>query len=129
MSSQTDFLFETLRKAEGLKTFLLKRRTIPVKDFTATPPSIPPLQLPSADGILSNFKSSLPAEVLDRFASILTESADATRRNYERTYCALYALNQRTQDQEAYKLRNACEHVYHSTITRPMQDLLILARQ
>lgn len=128
MSSQTDFLFETLRKAEDLKTFLLKQRSLPVENFTATPPSIPPLQLPSADGILSNFKSSLPAEVLDRCASFLTDSEEAVQRNYERAYRALYSSTQPTQDQ-VYRLRYTCEQVYHRTSVSSVQHLMTLASQ
>ena len=137
MSSQTDFLSEILKKAEGLKVFLQEKNSLPVEDFTPAPLHItsvslpiPPLQLPSADSILSNFRSLLPAELLDRCVSTLIESAEAAQRNYEMTYRALYSSTQPIQqDRKAHKLRNACEQLYRRTITSFMQNLLNLARQ
>lgn len=126
MSSQ--ILSDILKSAEGLKKFLHEQKPLPVENFTATPPPIPPLQLPSADSVLSNFRSSLPAEVLDRCASALTDSEEATQRNYERAYRALYSSTQPTQDQ-VYRLRYTCEQVYHRTSISSIQHLMTLASQ
>ena len=129
MSSQTDFLSEIVKMVEGLKIFLQEKKPLPVEDFTPAPLPIPPLQLPSTDSILSNFRPLLPAELLDRWASTLVESAEAAQRNYETTYHALYSSSQATQDQKAHKLRHTCEQLYRRTIMFSMQNLLNSARQ
>ncbi|KAF8349661.1 hypothetical protein F5887DRAFT_1069937 [Amanita rubescens] len=130
MSSITNALSDILRNSEHLKSILPKQKPLPIDDSTHTPLSIPPLQLPSADSILSNFRSSLPAKLLDRCASTLIESAEAAQRNYEMAYyCAPYSSTSPTQDRKAQKLRYIREHVYHCTIIRPMQNLLVLAQR
>jgi len=129
MSSRADFLSEILKKVEGLKIFLQDKKPLPVEDFTPAPLPIHPLQLPSADSILSNFRSLLPAKLLDRCASTLVESAEAAQRNYEMTYRALYSSTQPTQDRKAHKLRHTYEQLYRRTITSSIQDLLNSARQ
>lgn len=129
MTSRTNALSDILRNSEHLKSLLPKQKPLPIDDSTLTPLSIPPLQLPSADSILSNFRSSLPAKLLDRCTSTLIESAEVVQRNYEMTYHALYSSPSPTQDRKAEKLRYTREQVYHCTIIRPMQNLLVLAQQ
>ncbi|KAF8723844.1 hypothetical protein AX14_009071 [Amanita brunnescens Koide BX004] len=92
------------------------------------PLPIPPLQLPSVDSVLSNFKSSFPAEPLDRIASILTKPIEAIRRDYESSYRALYSPTQ-SQDQKAYKLRCAYEMLYQRTVVSHIRNLISSANQ
>lgn len=129
MSSRMNVLSDISRNAERLKSLLPKQTSLPTNDFTPAPLPIPPLQLPSTDSILSNFRSLLPAELLDRCASTLVESAEAAQRNYEMTHRALYSSTQPTPDQNAHKLRHTCEQLYRRTIMSSVQNFLNSARQ
>lgn len=128
MSSRTNALSDILRNSERLKSLLPKQKPLPIDDSTHTPLSVPPLQLPSADSVLSNFRSSLPVEVLDRCASALTDAEEAIQRNYERTYRALYSSTLPTQDQ-VHQLRYTYEQVYHRTSISSIRHLMTLASQ
>ena len=135
MSSLSSNLSEIVKASEGLLVFFGR---FPAEGkissgqglhLTTMPLPIPPLQLPSVDSVLSNFRSSFPAEPLDRIASILTKSIEAIRRNYESSYRALYSSTQSTQDQKAYKLRCVYELLYQRTVVSHMQNLISSANQ
>jgi hypothetical protein len=128
MSSRTDLLSQILRKAEGLKTLLQGHKPLPGEEITSVPLPIPPLQLPSADSILSNFKSSLPAELLDHCASAMMESAEVAHRNYETAYRALYSSTQPIQDQRAHKLQQIVQ-AHHRAFIHLIHNHLISASQ
>ena len=132
MSSQTSNLSEIVN---GLLVFLGrfpgegKISSCQGFHLTTMPLPIPPLQLPSVDNVLSNLRSSFPAENLDRLAPILTKSIEVTRRNYESSYRALYSPTQSTQDQTADKLRYAYKLLYQRTIVSHLQNFMTSANQ
>ena len=133
MSSQTNNLSEIIKTSEGVLAFLGRfcaegKISSCQRSHLATI-SIPPLQLPSVDSVLSNFKSSFPAELLDRLASILTKSIGVIRHHYENSYRALYSSTQPTQDQNAYKLRCAYESLYQFTVVSRIQNFLTTSNQ
>ena len=133
MSSQTDTLSEIMKTSEGVLVFFgrffAEGKISSYQGFHPTTIAIPPLQLPSVDSILSNFRSSFPAELLDRLSSILIESIEAIRRNYENSYRALYSSTKSTQDQNAYKLRCAYESLYQLTVVSHIQNFLTSSNQ
>ena len=130
MSSRTDFLSEIFRKAESFKTLLHGHIPLPSEESTSVlvPLYIPPLKLPSADSILANFKSSLPAELLDRCASALMESAEVAQRNYETACRALYSSTRPIQDERAHKLQQIVQ-AHHRAFIHLIHNHLILATQ
>ena len=122
-----------MKTSEGLLVFLgrfsAEGKVSSCQELHLSTIPIPPLQLPSVDSVLSNFRSSFPAELLDRLASILTELIGFIRRNYENSYRALYSSTRSTQDQNAYKLRCAYESLYQFTVVSHIQNLLISSNQ
>ena len=133
MSSQTNNLSEIMKTSEGLLAFfgrfLAEGKISSCQGSQLTTIPIPPLQLPSVDSILSDFRPSFPAELLDRLAFILTKSIGAIQCNYESSYRALYSSTQSTQDQKAYKLRRAYESLYQSTVVSYVQNFLTSLNQ
>ena len=132
MSSQTNNLSEIMKASEGLLVFFgrfsAEGKVSSCQEFHLNTVPIPPLQLPSVDSVLSNFRSSFPAELLDRFASILTKSIGVIRHNYESSYRALYSSTQSTHDQNAYKLRCAYESLYRTVVSH-IQNFLTTSNQ
>ena len=134
MSERTDSLSKIMKTSEDLLGFFGrfpaegKISSCQGSHLTATA-SIPPLQLPSVDSVLSNFRSSFTAELLDRLASIMTKSIGVIRRNYESSYRALYSSPQSTRYQNAYKLRCAYESLYQFTVVSRIQNFLNSSNQ
>ena len=122
-----------MKTSEGLLVFFerfsAEGKISSYQRFHPTTVPIPPLQLPSVDSILSNSRSSFPAELLDRITSTLTKSIEVMRRDYESSYRALCSSTQSTQDQKAYKLRRAYESLYQSTVVSYMQNFLTSLNQ
>ena len=130
MSSRTNSLSKIMKTSEGVLVFVGRFPAEgKISSCQGLQLPIPPLQLPSVDSVLSNFRSSFPAELLDRLASILTELIGFIRRNYENSYRALYSSTQSTPDHNAYKLRCAYESMYQSTVVSHMQNFLTSSNQ
>ena len=131
MSSQTNNLSEIMKTSEGLLVFLgrflAEDKISSCQGFHLTTIPIPPLQLPTVDSVLSNFRSSFPAELLDRIASVLTKLMGVIQCNYESSYRALYSSAQPRQN--AYKLRCAYESLYQFTVVSRIQNFLTSSNQ
>ena len=125
MSSQANALSQIMKTSEDFTgKFPAEGKISSCQGFHHT--TVP---IPSVDSVLSNFRSSFPAELFDHPASILTKSIGVIRRNYENSYRVLYLSTQLTQDQRAYKLRRAYESLYQFTVVSHTQNLLTSANQ